>query len=214
MTISEVYDQFPINQGLREHMLRVGAVAKTICDNKDGTLDSEDIISAALLHDLGNILKFQFDREDMVELMQPEGAEYWQKKQAEVELEYGSEEDVATVMMLQKINVSPETIKVIDSAHLSELDKIVANNNLSGQVMLYCDMRVGPGAVMTLTERMQDMRDRYVTHRFTHEEMDEMVEKMKTIEENIFARCQIKPEEITEGSTASLQQALLDWEVA
>lgn len=60
-TISEIYDDYRIVINLQEHQRRVAAVARIIADNFSGELDRTGVVEAALLHDMGNILKFKQD---------------------------------------------------------------------------------------------------------------------------------------------------------
>ena len=78
--ISEIYEEYKIMPNLREHMLRVAGAASLICDNFTEPLNKEEIISACLLHDMGNIIKFKLDY--FPEFNKPEKAEYWQNVQS------------------------------------------------------------------------------------------------------------------------------------
>lgn len=61
MRIKDIYSHFNIPQPLQQHMIDVANVAQMICDNWQGeTIDQKSIITLALLHDLGNIVKMDF----------------------------------------------------------------------------------------------------------------------------------------------------------
>jgi len=90
-SIQNIYDKFNILPNLRMHMIRVAGVANLICDNWHGNnlpnenwngkqLGRNDIIATALVHDLGNIVKFIFSPET-AHYYGPEAArlEYWQR---------------------------------------------------------------------------------------------------------------------------------------
>ena len=74
--ILEIYKEHNVMPNLQEHMLRVAAVASLICDNCTEKLNKEDIITACLLHDIGNIVQFQLSY--FPEFNKPQGIEYWQ----------------------------------------------------------------------------------------------------------------------------------------
>ncbi len=213
MTIKEVYSHFKINQGLQLHMLRVGAVAKTISDNYGSDIDTQNIVSACLMHDLGNILKFKFDNDDFNSFLEPEGVDFWRKRKVEVELEYGVNEDEVTIKMINELKVDPEISRVVEAGHLEVIGRLIEEKDFSGQVMLYCDMRVGPMSIISLDERLDDIQERYAPHRFSHEKLDFLRKHLGKIEDNIFAQSNIKPSDITEDSTLELQKELLNWEV-
>lgn len=64
MTILEIYKKYKIPHHLQLHILRVGAVATLIIDNINHELvtefDRNLIITICLLHDMGNVIKFDF----------------------------------------------------------------------------------------------------------------------------------------------------------
>src|SRR3989344_7719535 len=100
-----------IMPSLQLHMFRVTSVAQIICESlgenvilvseahpESGSWTSQDdaknnILSACLLHDMGNILKFNLDL--FPEFLQPEGKEYWQKVKDSFEKKYGKDEHEA-----------------------------------------------------------------------------------------------------------------------
>ena len=62
MKIKDIYSKYNIPPNLQLHMFRVAAFADILCDNhKKVDFDKEIIIKSCLLHDLGNIIKFDFD---------------------------------------------------------------------------------------------------------------------------------------------------------
>ena len=68
MTISQIYNKYSIPINLKKHMLRVAAVGKIICDNtKDIKINKNLIIKTLLLHDIGNILKFDFSKTNLLD---------------------------------------------------------------------------------------------------------------------------------------------------
>lgn len=69
-TISQIYDRYQVLPALQLHMLRVAAVAQLICSSHHRALPTDHIISCCLLHDIGNILKF--DLTYYPEFLEPE----------------------------------------------------------------------------------------------------------------------------------------------
>ena len=63
MNIFNIYAKYKIPPQLQTHQLRVAAVAKTICEHLWPKLsDMRTIISTCLVHDMGNIIKFDLDK--------------------------------------------------------------------------------------------------------------------------------------------------------
>jgi HD superfamily phosphodiesterase len=75
MKISKIYEKFKVPSHLQDHMFQVASVAKLICDNFKTEINEQDILHACLLHDIGNIVKFNFTVKP--ELFEPEGINYW-----------------------------------------------------------------------------------------------------------------------------------------
>ena len=65
-------------------MLRVAAVASIICDDFGKPLDKKLVISTCLLHDIGNVIKFDFNSKVFPDSwFAPQGKRYWMEIQKE-----------------------------------------------------------------------------------------------------------------------------------
>ena len=73
--ITDIYKEYKIMPSLQMHMLRVAAVTKMIVDNYNMDLDKESLVVAALVHDLGNIVKMD-NMATFPDFFEPEGVEY------------------------------------------------------------------------------------------------------------------------------------------
>lgn len=64
MKISQIYQLYPVPDNLAWHMLRVGAVGEWLINNLVNThlVDHHILISTLLLHDLGNLVKFDLKK--------------------------------------------------------------------------------------------------------------------------------------------------------
>ena len=62
MTISDIYKKFATPPNLQQHLLTVTKVALYIAGNfKNSEININNLKIAALLHDLANIVKFDFE---------------------------------------------------------------------------------------------------------------------------------------------------------
>src|SRR6185436_12957768 len=111
--INELYDEYKIMPNLREHMFRVAAVASLICDNFEGEINKKDIVSACLLHDMGNIVKFKLDLHP--HLNEPKGMEYWQQVQEEFRNKYSNDDHLANCLIAKEIGVNKRVVELIES---------------------------------------------------------------------------------------------------
>ena len=146
MQIRDLYDKYNIMPQLREHQLRVGGIARLITDDHDS-------IITALVHDMGNIVKFSN--------LDP----YWSKVQAKFWADYGRDEHMATNRILRESGMG----KYAD--YFKEESKAYDNDSLNASyfstmskpalLTLYGDLRVRFNGVCTVEERLKDLEDRY-----------------------------------------------------
>lgn len=212
MIVSEIYRKYKINKGLQEHMLRVAAVAKQICDSVNTEVDVDTVVKSCLLHDMGNLIKSKLD--SAPELFEPEGVEYWEKVKAEMIKNYGSDVHVATLKIVSEVTNEEKIIALVNEMAFDEIKEIAKSGSLEVRLALYADMRIGFNGVISIDARFDDIRDRYVPRgRFTEEELELRRSSAKQIEKEIFTNSSISPEDITDESTAEIQKELLKVEI-
>ena len=61
MHILRIYKKYFIPLNLQKHMLKTAGVGKIICDSSNLKLNKTVIVTTLLLHDMGNILKFDVE---------------------------------------------------------------------------------------------------------------------------------------------------------
>ena len=206
--ISEIYAEYKIMPILQEHMLRVAAVASLICDNFSEPLPKNDIITACLLHDMGNILKSNF--KFFPESLEPEGLKYWQKIKDDFIKKYGNSEHEATIQIMKELGVSLNAISLVDKIKFSLLCNHCDNDDMSIKTIVYSDARVDPYGVVSYDERMNEAKERYKNHKNNpgKKELKKLVACGKKIEKQIFAKCKIKPEDINDETVAPIVSIL------
>lgn len=211
MSIQQIYSQYKIMPILAMHQLRVAAVASLLLDHLSEAPDKELIITACLLHDMGNILKFDLNR--FPEFNQPEGIDYWQQVKEEVAKRYGTtDEHLATLKIVGELGVSSDVSRIIDHIGFKE-----AINNLSQpldvQIASYADMRVGPMGVVSLHGRLEDGRRRYAGHINELSNDQELYAALDKLEDRLFKNLDIKPEEITDAAIAAKVEELRNYKI-
>ncbi len=210
-TISEIYKDYKIMPNLAEHMLRVAGVAYLICDNFDLPVKKDEIVSACLLHDMGNIIKFNLTK--FPEFLQPEGLEYWQKVQQEYFEKYGEDEHVATNMIAKEIGVSDKTIELINAIGFFNAGETAKGDDYDKKITAYCDDRVNPFGIVSLEDRLADLRSRYAHKGGDTPERRAFEAGLRAIEPQVFAKCKIKPEDINDETVAPIISKLRDFVV-
>ncbi len=212
MTISEIYDTYRIPPQLRLHQLRVAAVAKILSQSIAGFNECTGVVRAMLLHDMGNIIKF--DLQKFPEFLQPEGLDYWGRVQREFISKYGPDEHVATLRIAQEIGVSE---RIIDLISCVGFDKAELNKNTTDtakKICAYSDQRVGPHGILSLAQRLEEGRKRYADHPkialSSPEKYTLLSTSLLSIEKQIFSLSSIQPEDISDSQVTSvIEQGLV-----
>jgi predicted HD phosphohydrolase len=212
MKISEIYKKYQIPPWLQMHMYRVTAVAATLFDAhrlKDGR---DELISAGLLHDMGNIAKFNF--ETPVTPI-PEGEiKYWEEVKKSVISKYSVSAHIATLAMIDEIGARPRVREIIDSINFSKCDEIQKLDDMSIKILQYADMRVIPSGIDSLQARFDDMYIRYAYKRKVDDvRTSELVQAMKNIEKDLFEGISLEPSDISENSLAKLRDSFSTFEI-
>ena len=159
-SINAIYDRFLIPPNLRLHMYRAGSVAEIVCDNWKGAKPNcDDAIAACLLHDIGNIVKFDLDNPASVELLGMDAKNLSRLKivKQEAMAKYGDTDYKATHSMLEELGIAERVIYIIDRMGdlLGGLEPGLEEDN---ELMIceYCDWRVSPKGIMTVEDRFKD----------------------------------------------------------
>ena len=80
-TLNDIYKEYKIMPSLAMHQMRVAAVAKFISNSLLKPFDANNVIEAALFHDMGNVIKA--DLSLFPEFLEPKGYEYWKNVKRE-----------------------------------------------------------------------------------------------------------------------------------
>jgi hypothetical protein len=200
MLISEIYDEYKVMSNLQTHMYRVAAVGQLISQNMNVPLEGANIVSACLLHDIGNIIKFNLDL--FPEFLEPEGLAYWQHVKKEYIEKYGTDEHLATYTIVGEIGAPKRVLELVAAVGFSKAELNMKSDDINKKICAYADMRVSPHGVCTLEERAKEGKIRYKVDQNAawRDSHDRLVISLKEIEKQIFAECSIKPEEITDAS--------------
>lgn len=206
--VSEIYDKYKIMPSLQLHMLRVAAVATLICDNFTEPLDRESIILGSLFHDMGNIIKF--DLNVFPEFALPEGVEYWQGVKDEYVKKYNNNEHIATNIIVEEIGLSEIVCDLIRNIGFSKSTENEHSNFFARKICNYSDMRVGPLGVMLLNDRILEGNKRYQGRKKTiaSDNFSSLAQSAQNVEKQIFEKCRIKPEDITDELVAPIIEEL------
>ena len=138
MTIEEIYSEFTIPPNLAEHMLTVAKVVFNIKEHWVGIeIDWNILVKSALLHGIGNIVKFKFD--EGTELMGKEASniDYWMEVQKKIIDKYGADDHVASDNMLKEIGVSEKILEIIQNKSFGRSIEISKAEDWYPKILLY-----------------------------------------------------------------------------
>lgn len=160
MKIKEVYKKYQIPPNLQDHMYRVAAVGSVVVDYLADTikLDKELVIQALLVHDIGNIIKFDFKNE---EFYSKRDVEHWRKVRQEFVDKYGEDENIGTLKIVGELGLSERIIEVLSNMGTSSVNLTTEPFAWYCKVCSYADFRVAPHGVVGIVERWDDLMRRY-----------------------------------------------------
>ena len=196
MTVREIYAKYQIMPQLRNHMFWVTGVAEMVMDGWKNDVDKSLVIKTCLLHDMGNLAKFNLD----VALPGTEPFDStWKQKQKEFIATYGSNAHEATARIctelgaLDVVPVLEDVKKVYESSPtIEELKKV----SFATLIVMYADMRVMPKGICSLNERIEDLMRRYQqvfkNFKWTHDFESYLAQKTFTCLEEITDRSMTK----------------------
>lgn len=213
--ITEIYEKYKIPPNLQLHQLRVAGVASLVCDSFDKPLDKNSIITACLLHDMGNIIKFNFDVFP-IEFYGTKGRTYWEKVKQEFIERYGENEHEATYKIIRELNISEKITYLVKAFGYVRSQDTLSSEDYELKIASYSDHRAGPHGILSMRQRHDDGRKRYVLNkkaRFDKDFFEARVSEWQKIEQQIFEHCKIRPEDITDENINPLVEELKSFEI-
>jgi len=205
MEILGFYRQRKIPRNLQRHMLRVADVGQFIARHWNSSIDEKAIVTTLLLHDLGNLLKFDFTRG--LELLDEDerDLDYWKSVQRDLQEKYSVDEHEATWRMAQELGVGERILFLLKNMGSSNLPKTVESSDWELKVCAYADFRVGPFGFLTVQDRFADILRRYEGREHDLSDREKTLKKMKLcillegqLQPEVSMRLAVLPKEILE----------------
>lgn len=199
---------------LQEHMVRVAYVGKTLGENATENVELNNIIRACLLHDMGNIIKFNLNVIESA--VDDRGIDYWNNvKNKYIEI-YGNDEFSATKQICCELGVSERIIELVSNFGTRNVKNVINSGDLNKMIVNYADHRVAPNGIVSLQERILDQHNRF--HKsFSKDVAEEKIKFRKETDETkyelekiIFSRSKSKPKDIVDVNVASLVHEYLN----
>ncbi|MGM5480787.1 MAG: HD domain-containing protein [Nanobdellota archaeon] len=208
-TIDDIYIRFSIPSFLATHMRQVAKVSKFLCENFDKNTDTDCVIAALLLHDLGNVVKFDLDSPLSDELYSIEEKDELKRLQSDLKDRYGTNADETTMDMIEELNVPDKVKWLLENANWLNIEDVRDSDSIELKICAYADYRVSPQGIVSLEKRLADLRKRYHNHPHNDLLPESQVKKRDAayydIEEQLFSRTDIKPDDINEESISEVK---------
>lgn len=200
--IEEIYNKYKIPKNLRNHMLMAAKAGKFIVNNWNGPkINKDNIIISLLLHDLGNIVKFDLETETGLKIIGDEIKRLDELKQTKKEFieKYGSDDHIATNKILDELNVNQRIKKIIKKHVFNNNEDTLKSKDWEVKIAAYCDQRIGPYNIMSLDDRFKELKERYAkrdSKNVNNPKLELFIDCAFKIEQQIFENVKIKPEDI------------------
>ncbi len=166
MKIKTLYEKYEIMPQLATHQLRVGGIAKLITDSWKDKEMAQRVVNACLIHDMGNIVKFDLSDQvqEKLKMMKPAELPFWRERQQKYRGLFGKNAQTATHSILRAEGLDRYVTYLENEAQLYKMRPRREDFLIAGKpaiMVLYADLRVGPKGVITMQERIEDLLERY-----------------------------------------------------
>ncbi len=214
MTTEDAYKLFRTPKNLQQHMLTVTGLICAVQEHWSGDdIDWDGLIRAGLLHDLGNVIKFDLDKFPQLLGDELPRIEFWREEQKRLIAKYGNDDHAATGKMLDELGVDSKIKETIQAKSFGNIRKTASSSNWLPKILQYCDLRTSPHGLMTLDERVSDIEERYDKYA-GRSDFPEMIAAAKSIESEIEQSIDTDLEQIiTNDSAAKFKNKLLTYQV-
>ena len=163
--IADIYEELEVLPNIREHQARVAGVILILKEHWQGpTVNWDDAVAAALIHDLGNIVKASLDTPIGQAILGPiecERIEYWEDVKRRTIVAYGTDEHAVTHALAEKCGASRRVLDIFMMSTFNHGLALIADGDWEKKLVGYADRVVGPFGVLTLDARMQEANKRY-----------------------------------------------------
>ena len=206
LTYSKIYESINIFSSIQLHQLRVAKVAKQIASMVSKDVDVDLLVAGSLLHDMGNIVKIDFNSSLAKEFLRfdEHDADYWNGVKEEHVKEYGDWSHDATSNILKKLEVEKVIVDLIDFASWQHIDEVIKSDDIHAKILAYSDYRVIPSGVSSLDDRLADLKKRYHDQKeFANSEAQRVDRLYHELEEQLVSLGMV-PEDISDESIASI----------
>ncbi|MEK6849221.1 MAG: hypothetical protein AABY01_01475, partial [Nanoarchaeota archaeon] len=121
---------------------------------------------------------------------------------------YGKDDYKATLAMVAQLGIAPRVLQLIIDSDWHEMPRVAIGNDWEQKIGKYADYRVGPRGILTLHERIEELRIRY-KGRLTPEEESKISTfetAVHTIGAHVRKNMRITEEDINDDTVAAYRK--------
>lgn len=120
-------------------------------------------------------------------------------------LKYGTDEHKAAIEIFREIGCNDNVVRLIDNLEWIYLPRLIKENDWESIVLIYADMRIGPRGIISLKERLSELKARA-----PFEGIDVVISLIDKIEQIIQERTSAKLNSIrNEDMSANFEELLV-----
>ena len=195
--IKNIYKEYNIPVNLQEHMLRCAAICRLIINHWKGPeLNKEDIIATMLIHDMGNIIKFDFESEFNKKVLKKEEIPRLKEIQKEMIKEYSDDSEKADILIAKELEANNKVINLLENLNYELMIETLESSDFDLKISKYSDLRVSPYGVVSIEERHKEAKIRYPDIKID----PKLKEAAFKIETQILDNTDLEPEDINDES--------------
>jgi hypothetical protein len=164
LIVKNIYAYCYLPNILIEHMWRVTSLADKLLNSWTGPkLNQPMLLETMLLHDLGNLVKFDLSPAAPHLLLPAKALTFYHQLQKLWWLKFGQNANMTTSRLIAgfPLKNSSQITKLILGHTSGTLAATVKNHDWLQKICDYTDFRVGPQGLVSLTARFADLKRRY-----------------------------------------------------
>jgi len=191
--IQDIYIKYKTPPPLIHHLYRVTAYALFLADHlvPNVQLNRDLITKACLFHDIGNIIKFDFRPNKLIEIPDQDVAK-WKKVQEDFIAKYGPNENIAVNKIIAEIGLDENIQLLLKQTGMEKIKYALSSDNWNIKLIRIADEHISPQGVVTITQRYADVLERYQGrnhHLADKKESEERLELAIELEKQIQSQC-------------------------
>ncbi len=209
MIVKQAYQVYQTPENLQRHMLGTAALANIVLENWIGIeIDKDAIVKACTIHDIAKPMKFDLAKQAQYGMSEND-IEALRKLQNRIKTTFGDNEHKATIGIAREIGCSPDVVMYIDNLEWEYVPKLLAARDISSLIPIYCDMRIGPKGILSLGERLHEIKERV-----KGDDYEENVRNGNILEQEIKKNSNVDINSIADNQLTAKFDALLKLELA